>query len=185
MAKIAAFAGSPRKDGYSRILLDKAVETAKQNGAEVAFYDLNARNLYGCQGCHWCRTHIGCCMDDYLKPAYDDIADADAIIVATPIYFADITGQTKMWLDRMFPMLDGVSFSPRFPGKKVATIFSQGDSSADRFQPAIHKFHSFLQAFGWTVEDTILCHSSSSPDFTLPAELLEHAESAARALCGK
>lgn len=176
MSKIVVFAGSPRqKDGQTWALLAQLVKGAESNNASVVTYNLNDPGLRGCQGCFYCRKHPTCSVDDMLKPAYEDIAAADALVVTSPIYFADVSGQAKIWLDRMFPMLDGTSFAPRNPGKRVATIFSQGDGDAGRFEPAIKRFHRFLQVFGWKIEDSLVCAGVSSPDFVLSEQLKEQA----------
>lgn len=185
MSKIIAFAGSPRqKEGHTWALLNQLIKGAEGNNATVKTYNLNDPGIRGCQGCFYCRQHPACCIDDALKTAYEDIASADALVVTSPIYFADVSGQTKIWLDRMFPMLDGVSFAPRHPGKRVATIFSQGDANTDRFEPAIKRFHGFLQVFGWKLEGSLVCSGVSSSDFSLSGQLLEQALQLGRQLAG-
>jgi multimeric flavodoxin WrbA len=47
---------------------------------------------------------------------YEEIKDADSIIFGSPIYFHQITGQARIWLDGMVPMV--ADFKPRYPGKK-------------------------------------------------------------------
>lgn len=56
---------------------------------------------------------------------YIRINEADAIVFGSPIYYYQITGKARIWLDRTFPML-GDNFTPRHPGKKLITIFVQG-----------------------------------------------------------
>lgn len=122
--KVIVFLGSPRKNGYTTALAREAGRGVKNAGLTVKEYDLNDKGVRGCQGCYYCREQYGCSVKDYLAPMYGDLAEARAVVVASPIYFYQITGQTKLWLDRMFPMIDG-EFNPRLPGKKAVTIFSQ------------------------------------------------------------
>lgn len=56
---------------------------------------------------------------------YKVINEADAIVFGSPIYYYQITGKARIWLDRTFPVL-GDNFTPRHPGKKLITIFVQG-----------------------------------------------------------
>lgn len=49
MSKIVAFLGSPRKNGYTAKLINRILDGAKSEGAEVIVYDLNAEGIKGCQ----------------------------------------------------------------------------------------------------------------------------------------
>lgn len=99
--RIVAFTGSPRPNGFSRILLDELIEGARGKGAAVKIYDLNAPGFRGCQGCYHCRKHEECMVQDILLPFYGEVAEVSGIVLTSPIYFADISGQAKMWLDRI------------------------------------------------------------------------------------
>jgi len=174
MSKIIAFIGGPRKDGYSSQLINQAIEGAKSKGAEVKIYDLNEDGIKGCQGCFYCMNNEGCATKDYLHPMYEDLKNADGIILSSPIYFRQITGQVKQWLDRMYPMVDS-AFQPRYPGKKVFTIFAQGNGNKDLFQTYIQSINNTFFNFGWILAGTLLCHDTGSHDFKLSDELLKQA----------
>lgn len=182
--KIVVFNGSPRKGGYTPQLLDEVIRGAQAAAeVEVTRYELNAEGVRGCQGCYYCRTNEGCSIkDDVLAPMYEDIRDADAILFGTPIYYYHITGQSKLWLDRMFPMIAGPEFTPRYPGKKVATLFVQGAADVAENERVIAAMNSYVADFGWELVDSILCGGTSKPDFRLSEELLGRAFAAGRAL---
>ena len=184
MSKIVAFVGSPRKNGYTSKLIEESIRGAKSKGAEVKVYDLNDEGVKGCQGCFYCRSNEGCSTKDYLQPMYEDIKNADGIIFGSPIYFLQITGQSKLWLDRMFPMLDGTTFpfQPRYPGKKAVTIFSQGNENKDAFQATIQSVNGSFNMFGWEIADSLLCTNTSSPNFKLSDALLKQAFTAGEQL---
>jgi multimeric flavodoxin WrbA len=157
------------------MLLEEVMRGARDKGATVKAYDLNDPGFRGCQGCFYCRKNPGCSVEDTLSSYYKTAGEVKGIVFASPIYFGDISGQGKMWLDRMFPMQDGKSFSPRYPGKRVVGVFAQGDGNPGRFKPAIDRFEGFMRIFGWKVEETIVCGGVSAPGFSLPAELKERA----------
>lgn len=182
MSTVIAFAGSPRKQGHTWQLLNELIRGVESKGGEVNVYDLNDPELRGCQGCFYCRANPGCPVDDILTPFYFEIAEASAVVVASPVFFGDVSGQVKMWLDRMFPMLEGSAFQPRFPGKKAVTIFAQGDGDADRFLPAMKRFHGFIDSFGWELRENIVCCDSASPGFEIPGELMKRSYAAGEAL---
>jgi len=162
MSKVVAFLGSPIKDGVTTKLVEQIAEGAKAAGAEVVVYNLNEEGIKGCQGCLHCRANDGCATMDKLQPMYDDIKEADAIIGGFPIYFYDISAQSKILIDRLFPMI-GSDFSPRYPGKKVVTVYAQNQPDADAFKGSIEKTNLiFNNAFGWDVVESMVSFDDSS-----------------------
>ena len=157
MKKIVIFNGSPRGNGYTAKLLAQVANGAKSKGAEIVEFDLNNSEIRGCQGCFYCRSHDGCATKDYLQPMYEAISKADAVVFGSPIYYYQITGQSRIWLDRTFPMV-GDGFAPRHPDKKAITIFAQGNSNPEVGASAV-KFITdiFESTYGWKIEDTIHC----------------------------
>ena len=66
-----------------------------------------------------------CALKDDMQKIHRLIQESDGLIIATPIYFAGVTAQTKIWLDRLFPYI-GMDLSPKLPeSKKVSFIFTQ------------------------------------------------------------
>jgi len=158
MSKVIIFFGSPREDGLTVKLIRQIIAGAKFEGAEVVTYDLNDDGVKGCQGCYFCRQNEGCAVKDTLQPMYNDIKEVDGIIAGFPIYFYDIGGQSKILIDRLFPMIDG-SFAPRYPGKKIATVYAQGNGDRGAYSSAIEKNDNiFVDAFGWSlIESFLVC----------------------------
>ncbi|MDR1977249.1 MAG: flavodoxin family protein [Synergistaceae bacterium] len=182
MKKIVVFAGSPRENGTTARLIDEVIKGARSVGVEAKIYDLNADGVKGCQGCFYCKSHEGCATKDYLQPMYEDIKHADGIVFSSPIYFYDITGQAKIWVDRLFPVL-APDFKPRYPDKKVLALYSQGNEDASSYQKIIQKMQGIFSGFGWTVTESILCFGTTvSGDAALTDDLLERAFAAGAAL---
>ncbi len=180
--KVIIFLGSPRKHGYTTTLAREAGRGAKEAGLEVKEYDLNDSGIRGCQGCYHCRATYGCATKDSLAPMYRDIAEASAIIVASPIYFYQVTGQTKVWVDRMFPMIDG-DFAPRQPGKKAITMFSQHQDNPNMFKSAMDWLNSILKdGFGWNLTASIACCGEPEEGSAAYTDFLKQAYKAGLAL---
>jgi multimeric flavodoxin WrbA len=179
--KVVVFFGSPRKNGNTARLVQQAMDGAKAAGAEVTSYYLNDEGIRGCQGCGYCRGHEGCATKDALSPMYEEIKRAGGIIAGFPIYFGNISGQSKVWIDRLYPMLGG-EFSPRYPGKKAVTVYSQANNDNDMFKKAIDTNDTFFKLFGWELADSILSYGSAQPDYSLPQELLDRAFEAGKRL---
>ncbi|MBP3683607.1 MAG: flavodoxin family protein [Oscillospiraceae bacterium] len=174
MKKIVAFAGSPRKEGFSRQLMDRLLAGAEAAGAEVVVYDLNADGIKGCQGCFYCRKHDACAQQDVLQPMYGDIREACAVVATFPLYFGQISGQGKIWLDRMYPMFQK-DFSPRFPGKKAVTIFAQAKADPAVMQGAIDSVNGLIGGYGWELIRSFLIAGTVDPQYRLEESLLAEA----------
>lgn len=165
MGKLVVFCGSPRKNGVTRKVLDRVIEGAKSEGVEVVFFDLNQPGIRGCQACMYCRTHEGCALQDPLHEMYREIAEADAILFGTPIYFYNISGQSKIWLDRLYPMFDTPSYRIRYPGKKSATVFVQGYEDPSLYTGVMEDMNSRFNRWGWDLVDSILvCGGDKKPE---------------------
>jgi multimeric flavodoxin WrbA len=56
--------------------------------------------------------------------------------LGTPIYFHEVTAQTKIWIDRMFSMIESKDggFAPRHPGKRAITVYTQGYYDSAEYQ---------------------------------------------------
>lgn len=164
MSKIVIFNGSPRKNGYTSKLLAQVANGARAKGAEVIEFNLNDPGIRGCQGCFYCRTHDGCATQDYLQPMYESINSADAIVLGSPIYYYQVTGQTRVWLDRTFPMV-GDQYAPRHSGKKAMTVFAQGNANPEVGAGAVKFITSIFEGtYGWHIEDIIHCCGTNKMD---------------------
>lgn len=182
MSKIIAFYVSARKNGFSNQLVDQVIAGAKSRGAEILSYNLND-GIRGCQGCMYCRTHEGCAQRDGLASFYEEYRDAEGFVIGFPIYFGNISGQGKIWLDRMYPLL-AKDFSPRCPGRKCVAVYSQGNPDPDFCRTAIDANNRFLKLLGADLIDSILSCGSTDPEYQMPEELKNRAFKAGIKLVG-
>lgn len=181
MKKIIAFLGSPRKNGTTAKVMEQVIEGAKSEGAEIITYYLNDPEIKGCQGCFYCRGNEGCATKDALQPMYEQLKAADGIIIASPIYFMSVTSQTKKLIDRLYPMLNS-DFSPRFPGKKFVTVYTQGNVDPDSFKGAIDGNDALLRMFGWDMVDSIVYPNSFGLEESVAKKLMARAYDTGKAL---
>ena len=130
--KIAAVLGSPRKKGNSETLAEAFLEEAERLGAKVERFRLSALTYQGCTACRACKTTSEqCVLEDGLSPVLDALIEADAFLLATPVYFLDMPSQVKALIDRWFSFLKpGHLARPdasRLPaGKQMVLVVSQG-----------------------------------------------------------
>ncbi|MFH1996973.1 MAG: flavodoxin family protein [Candidatus Omnitrophota bacterium] len=92
--------GSPRRGGNTDIALEKALEGARSKGASVEKIVLNEIKFAPCQECEEVKDDGTCKVMDGFQMIYQKIREADAVIVASPIFFGSLSAQMKMMVDR-------------------------------------------------------------------------------------
>lgn len=115
--------GSPRKDWNTATLLKKALEGAERESAQTRLVHLYDLDFKGCTSCFSCkrkdREYTGlCAMRDDLTEVLEDILRSDVLLVGSPIYFFNVTGETRSFMERLaFPNVSyDVKFASAFPG---------------------------------------------------------------------
>jgi multimeric flavodoxin WrbA len=98
--KILGINGSPRIGGNTDILLDKVLEGAGANRADTEKIILNNLKFSPCQECESVNDDRECVIKDDMHIVYAKIKYADAIVLASPIFFGSLSAQTKMMIDR-------------------------------------------------------------------------------------
>ena len=128
MSKVIAVNGSPRKDGNTAHMLKTVLEVCALAGVETELYQAGGRAVHGCLACGSCGENPGrCATDDWLNELYPKMAAADAIVLGTPTYFADLTPELKAVIDRSGYMSrrDGTRFSRKI-GAGVCAVRRAG-----------------------------------------------------------
>lgn len=150
MKHILAFVGSPRKGGNSDILAQHAVQAAKETGAAAEIYYLNEMKYRGCQGCNGCKRGDVCVLQDDLTPIYDKIHTADAVVVASPVYFGEVSGQTKSFLDRWYAFLNEGYGKRLKSGKKGLVILTHEAAKEGMYDHILKRYLGELKFMGLT-----------------------------------
>ena len=125
--KVIAVNGSPRKNWNTHILLEKALDGAKELGAETELINLYDYNFKGCASCFACKrkgiTLNKCAMKDDLEPILQKITECDGLILGSPIYYASVTGEMKSFVERLLFPCSSYELKPSTFGKKINTAF--------------------------------------------------------------
>lgn len=118
---IVALMGSPRKNSNTDILLDNMIKGAQEAGHNVSKYCVGDLNVEACKACGSCMAGNDCLLNDDGLTITHEIAEADRLIVATPIYYGHMTGSLKILIDRLF----GITNNPLISlSGKVMLIFT-------------------------------------------------------------
>jgi len=100
--KILILKGSPREHGNSATLADRAAAGAQEAGAEVESIYLHGLDIRACDACDLCTESGECVIEDDMTPLYPKLAAADAIVLATPVYWFTFSAQLKLCIDRWY-----------------------------------------------------------------------------------
>ena len=98
--RVLAIMGSPRRQSNTEILLDKALEGARQAGAEVEKVLVAKLKVTPCLEIYACFKDGNCTIKDDMQLLYSKLLEADHIIFASPIFFYGVTSQAKAVIDR-------------------------------------------------------------------------------------
>lgn len=176
--KVIGIVGSPRKNGNTNTLVQQVLEGAAEAGAETKTYILNEMDYRGCQGCNYCKAHEKCKLEDDLAEVFEEIKAAEGIVFGSPIYFAQFTGQMRLFLDRCYSLVNP-DYSSRVPaGKKAVIVGAQGMPDPAAYAGVIEEFGGELNRFlGMEVKDTLVAAGYAAPgEVKENAELMEKAK---------
>jgi multimeric flavodoxin WrbA len=182
--RILVIKSSPRQKGNSNVLAEQVVEAASQAGAQVESIHLHGMDIRPCDGCDSCRETRVCVVKDEMQPLYAKLLAADALVLASPIYWFTYSAQLKTFIDRWYAVWN--SKHDFIEGKPVGIVLSYGDSDLHNSGGinAMHTFETmfrFLQAeiVGWV-------HGSLDEvgDAHKHPELLEQARQLGKKLAG-
>lgn len=123
--KAIAINGSPRPGGNTEILLKKVLEPLEAAGWDTEYRRIGGKPVRGCLACAKCvEKRNGRCIieDDVINEYLERMYAADAIILGSPTYFADVTTELKALIDRagFVALANGGAFSGKIGAAVVA-----------------------------------------------------------------
>ena len=105
---ILILSGSPRRGGNSDILCDRFMEGARESGHRAEKVFLRDKNIGYCIGCEACHQNNGVCVQkDDMAEILGKMIAADVIVMATPLYYWNMSGQIRTAIDRLFALEEG------------------------------------------------------------------------------
>jgi multimeric flavodoxin WrbA len=133
--------GSPREKGNSAVLAEKAAEGARQAGAQVESIYLHSMDIRPCDACDLCREPGSTCViEDDMQSLYPKLAAADAILLASPIYWFTFSAQLKVCMDRWYGFQS--SKWKELHSKQFGIILTYGDTDLYT-SGAINAIHTY------------------------------------------
>jgi multimeric flavodoxin WrbA len=119
MKKVLGVIGSPRRKGNTHILVSRILEGATSEGAVVEHLLLRDLKILECDGCHACWKGRRCSKNDDMIGVYSKIAESDALVFGTPVYWYGPTALMKGFIDR-FVYFNCPKNREKIKGKRAA-----------------------------------------------------------------
>ncbi len=183
---VIALKSSPRPQSNSNALADQAIAGAQAAGAQVESIELHRMSIQPCDACDGCQgaTDDPCVIEDDMQALYPKLRRADAIVIASPVYWFALSAQAKLCIDRWYA-LDGPQGSA-LAGKQFGLVLTYGDSDpfASGAINAIRAFQDMCRYIRAGIAG-IVCGSASKPgDIQRQAEVMARAFDLGRKLAG-
>ncbi len=100
--KVLLINGSPRKDSNTELALKEMVAVFEKEGIETEIMNIGGKDIRGCIACGKCRQLGKCVFDDIVVEAGKKLAEADGLVVGSPVYYASANGTVVSFMDRLF-----------------------------------------------------------------------------------
>ena len=124
--KIVILNGSPRKNGNTAALVRAFTQGAEQAGHTVTEFVLDGMEIHGCKGCFG--GHSGrpcpCVQQDGMARIYPEVRDCDVVVLASPLYYWNLSGQIRTAVDRLFALEGGGENLLRGHGRAGALLMA-------------------------------------------------------------
>ncbi|MCI2106153.1 MAG: flavodoxin family protein [Intestinimonas sp.] len=166
MKKIIIVDASPRKGGNSDVMTEKL--SAEIKGAEVEVFKLREKTVNPCQACDICKTKDTpqCVQKDDMGGLIPKLDRCDAIVLVAPIYFNQINGPAKTFIDRTYCFFnlgkEGASIATK-KGKKAAVICTCGGGPVDAYTKVAEATAGDFGIIGVTESKVYVCGDGNEP----------------------
>jgi len=168
--------GSPRRQGNSDALASRFCERAASHGAAVERIALSDLSFGGCRNLFRCKTDLTHCgQADDLTPVLDSLHEAPVLVLASPVYFTNVTGLLKSAIDRFFSFL-----VPDYPskadksrlsgGRTLVFVQVQGEPE-DRYRDLLDSYSASFKLLGFEHQ-----HLIRAWDVREPGDVFAHAD---------
>lgn len=146
--KIVVLNGSPRKNGNTSALVREFTKGAENAGNTVTEFFLNSMDIHGCLGCFGGRSsrECPCVQKDDMSQIYPAVKDCDVVVLATPLYYWNMSGQLRTAIDRLFALEEGDGNFLRGNGKASALLMAAEGSG---FEDVVLYYDHLMEHLRW------------------------------------
>lgn len=128
--KVLLINGSPHPNGCVSRAFDEIEKTLMEEGVEFERINVGNKDIRGCIGCNYCRSHGKCVFNDLVNETAPKLDAADGVILGTPVYYAGPNGQLHAFMDRLIYSTSGTVNLNQKVGATVVSSRRAGSTSA-------------------------------------------------------
>ena len=190
MIRIVSVYGSPRRKGNTTLLLNKAVQGARESGAEVEEVVLRDLKMSPCLEIYGCKETGRCVIKDDFQRIQDQIQSSKGLILASPIFFYAVSAHTKMLIDRCQSLwvkkywIDKVPYGQWEPKRKGLFISVGATKGKKLFDGALLTIKYFFDVLDMDLWKALLYRGLDfEGDVLKHPEFLEEAYQAGKEVC--
>lgn len=146
--KIIILNGSPRKKGNTSALIAEFTKGAEEAGNTVTEFFLDKMDIHGCKGCfggHSSRE-CPCVQRDDMDEIYPVVRESDVIVLASPLYYWNMSGQIRTAVDRLFALEEGDGNLLRGHGRASALLMA---AEGHGFEDVVLYYDHLMEHLKW------------------------------------
>lgn len=175
--KILGINGSHRKGKNTAQMVKTVLAEAEAHGAETELLELMDYEIKECVSCNKCLFKAGCSIeDDDMGKLYEKLLDADGIVFGSPVYFSNVTGRMKDFIDRSRPLH---MVENALDGKVGGAVVHAGLRNGGQ-ELALAVLHTFMVGHGMIVASDRVAKESIVNTGAMGTMFLSYAEGKTR-----
>lgn len=149
--KIIAIHGSPKTiRSTTRKLAGLVLEGAAETGAETEMIDLCDLRITPCTACDGCSFNGICVFDDDMPALVERMKTADGIVFASPVYIDNVSGQMKVFFDRLADAIHYQLLAGKY-GCSIASTHTSGGDAVVAYQNHVLNYLAVVSVGGISV----------------------------------
>lgn len=175
--KAICIIGSPRSRGSTACLVDRVIDGMKATGIEVDRLPLGAMTIGPCRGCRACEDTGRCVQRDDMDRLIGGILESDVVVLASPSYWGDVTGQMKVFIDRSLPLCNAKTGETPVPAGKVGIALAiRAGRSKEENEHIVDTFEHYFGHLGIRPVGSLTVEGvEHPPDLKERSDVLEEA----------
>lgn len=160
--KIVVLNGSPRRKGNTSALVKAFTEGAESAGHTVTEFFLDSMNIHGCKGCFGGQSgrEYPCVQRDGMDKIYPAVRECDVIVLASPLYYWNMSGQIRTAVDRLFALEEGAENLLRGHGRASALLMA---AEGHGFDDVLLYYNHLLEHLQWDNLGHVLAGGNGNP----------------------
>ena len=147
--KIVVLNGSPRKSGNTAALVREFTRGAEEAGHTVTEFFLDGMDIHGCKGCfggHSSRE-CPCVQKDDMGRIYPAVRNCDVVVLASPLYYWNLSGQLRTAVDRLFALEEGDGNLLRGNSRASCLLMA---AEGNGFEDVLTYYDHLMEHLRWT-----------------------------------